>query len=1234
MLTLNSNNPFNHLNARTHPVPPPQRDLAPSAARVVRAVEPNDSSPTDSFPSVDPTIQADATLQKNVTRWMALDELVGNIIPPNASIEPALKQYTEAINDPKVQDWFNALGFKPGTVRVFNDSVTGTVVQDGKDVIKRFSLTDGSGWWAVGAKVRAAQALLSPSNLGVPIVDLTSQAPLPAHIILDFYGLQVPLNGREARRMGEDLKKKGWPAITAQQRSQWREQYIQASQVSADKDVRTRLYKHIHEQLEQNPAGASLGWKNQAINVDPGSALDQCSVQPRIAFLELLRSPTFQAFLDKIGSSAADDDFRIHGRELQCRDAAGQWTSLQAQFDDEVGNSLTPENLNMRTVLNQLFDSCKLTGNALYASRSYDVRQALDFYSGTTPRTTPEIYAALGWLNSSMAPAPLAGDYAALKPYGEVPGALSRLDLATLAQSSAGINGLLAGAATAPDNWNLLSDDPDQKLANFFDSPAIVAKAQAWAQTLKLAEVAGGATLPRATRHQLVATAIKLSLGVDLPGNPGEVAGYEIYQPGNSARSIQDVRGDIEAHLVSKGVNAASAPLVAHLFLAQSAPEMLVKADRRVPAGAPKVLRQRPEDIRIGSAAWIELRLGCAMADAFAGAGGSRMLNSSEIMALTRLQAQDAEQDKLIRSLRMRLLLDWAIMEGVIPKASDGKYPPQVCKLATDAYAQQQTEIRQGFAKLMEEPPTLTSLLIKELVLLFPEMTEDEIRNFKLQRVSHYSQHHLPREVPLTEVLLAQQDKLGVLGSINRFFRDVSTGQPQFTFRHPRVSNEVFAERIRTLPDISSLVAPAIDRYVEDERAAYAVTLKLMISQLPQADRNALENGKVEFFQLRKETGDTIETDSLSDSNVRKHTGTHGTLMRFETPGVEPGYAYYEVFPGSMTMIKRTDLPKTLTLGGTTATEGSPRSTLSVKHNRYRRGKPENFDFEAYVNGTEPRTGVMSSVIIERAAPSLASKAVLGEEDSGELTPRVFKSKKVADIVERLLSISFDERREKLTAHANRMTEYQASRAWPFGAQDTLSPSNLRMVLSFIPFVGALADLGEGKVAAGLKGLLIDFASFAVTGGLGALNQFFKGFKTVLPFGGRALSYSGFKGTPALLRSLFNPLDGVVDLFKSGPRAVGGFTMVANAQSKVIRGATAFERSRWCLGVYENVSLSHAAPKNANHTFGSCLGETLYAVQIENQWYAIDPQTQKPTGVPLTNFVVAQEADQPEAGEA
>jgi hypothetical protein len=1234
MLTLNSNNPFSHLNPWFQPVPPSLSGFAPPAARVKRAVEPIDSRPTDNFPSVDLATKADAILQKNVTRWMALDEVVGNIIPPNASIEPALKQYIEALNDPKVQDWFIALGFKPGSVRVFNDSVTGTVVEDGKDVIKRFSLTDGSGWWAVGAKVRAAQALLSPSNLGVPIVDLMSQAPLPAHIILDFYGLQVPLNERALRKMGGDLKKKGWPPISAQQRSQWREKYIQASQVSADKDVRTRLYKHIHEQLEQNPSDASRGWQNQAIDVDHGSALDQCCVKPRKEFLDVLRSPTFQAFLEKIGTSATEDDFRIHGRELQCRDAAGQWTSLQAQFDDEVANNSTPESLSMKAALNQLFDSCKLTGNALYASRSFDVRQALDFYSGTTPRTTPEINAALGWLNSSMAPAPLAGDYAALKPYGEAPGALSTSDLATLAQSSEGINDLLAGAATAPDNWNLLSEDPDEKLANFFDSPAIVAKAQEWAQTLKLAEVAGGATLPRATRHQLVATAIKLSLGADLPGNPGEVAGYEIYQPGNSGRSIQDVRGDIEAHLVSKGVNAASAPLVAHLFLAQSAPEMLVKADKSIPPDAPKVLRQRPEDIKIGSAAWMELRLGCAMADSFAGVGASRMMNSSEIMALTRLQPQDAEQNNLIRSLRMRPLLDWAIMEGVIPKASDGKYSPQVSKVAADAYALQQTEIRQAFANLMEEPPTLTSLLIKELVRLFPEMTEDEIRNFKLRRVYNPLQHHLPQEVPLTEVLLAQQDKLGVLGTINRFFRDINSGQPQFSFYHPQVSSEVFAERIKALPDISTLVAPAIDRYVADERAAYAVTLKLMISQLPPADRKALENGKVEFFQLRKETGDTIEFDSLPDSNVRKSTGTHGTLMRYETPGVEPGYAYYEVFPSLMTMIKRTDLPRTLKLGGTTETEASPVSTLLVKHKRYSRGKTENFDFEAYANGTEPRAGVTSSVIIGRAAPSLPSKAMLGEKDSSEPVPRVFKSTKIADIVETLLSTSFDDRREKLTAHANRVTEYQARRAWPFGAQDTFSPSNLRMVLSMIPFVGALADLAQGQVAAGVKGLLLDFASFAVTGGLGAVNKFFKGFKTVLPFGGRALSYKGLKGTSALLRSLFNPLDGVVDLFKSAPRVVGAVKVVASSQLKFVRGATAFERSRWCLGVYGSLSPAHEAPKNANHKFGSCLGETLYAVQIDNQWYAIDPRTQKPTGVPLTDFVVAQETGEPEAGKA
>lgn len=1207
----------------------PESGAVRVATRAKRDVQSTDSRPSEPFPSIERATSSDATLQKNVSRWLGLGEVAGNIIPSGASIEPALKLYTEAITDPKVQEWFKAQGFKPDTVRIFNDSVTGTVTRDGKDLIKRFSLTDGSGWWAVGAKVRAAQAILSPRNYGIPITQSNPQAPLPYHVILDFYGVHVPRNDRAARQLGSDLKKNGWPAITKQQRSQWRAQYIQASQASGDKDVRARLHKHLLQQLEQAPPGASLGLEKQVMDVGPGALLDQYSVQPREKLLGLLRSPVFVAFLEKAGSSATEENFRVYGRELQYREPQGQWTSLQAEFDEEVRSQPTAENASMKASLDALFDDSKQTGNALYASRTYDVGQILNFYSGGTPRTPPEIKAALGWLNLGVAPSPLGKDYAELTPYREAPGALSEKDTATLAQLSAGVGDLLADAATAPDNWNTLSDDPDYKLETFFDSPAIVALAQTWAEALNFYEVADGSALPRGMRHQLVATAIKLSLGIEVPGTPGKVAGYDIFQPTNAGRSIQAVREDVHAHLISKGVSAASAPLVAHLLLAQAAPEMLIKGDTSIAADAPNVLAQRPGEIKIGSAAWMELCLGCSIADSLSGVGASRMMNSRELMELTRLQPQDEEQSKLFRTLRMKPLLLWATMEGAVPRALDGKYSIQASTAAVKAYSEKQAEISQAFAKLMAEPPTLTSLLVQQLALLFPEMTEEELRDFKVQRVYKSSQHHLPQSVPLTELVLEQQDDSGLLVTLNNIGNDLRSGQSEFKYSHPRVSEQVFKERIKALPKISTLVAPAIDRYITDVRAAHAVTLKLMISQLPAQDRKALENGKVEFFHLRKETGDVVETDSLPNSAVRENTGSYGTLIRFETPGVEPGYACYEVFPKSMRMIKRTDLPKTLALGGVIETEVSPFSTLSTKKKRYRRGKSEAFDFDAYSSGSEPRPGVKSNVIIERAAPSLASKTVLGEADSSDPAPRSFKSKKVADIVERILSNRFDDRREELTAHANRLTPYQVRRAWPFGATDALSPSNLRLVLNLIPFVGAVTELAEGNVAAGVKGLLIDFASFVVTGGLGAASKFYKGFKVILPFGGRAFSLKGLQGGPALFRGLFNPLDGVVDVFKSGAWALGSAKVVTKAKLKFVRGATVVERSRWGLGIYETVD--NATPENAGHRLGRSKDVQLYATQKDNQWYAIDPVSQKPTGTPLTDFVLEHESAEPEA---
>ncbi|MFQ6589834.1 MULTISPECIES: hypothetical protein [Pseudomonas] len=1174
------------------------------------------------FPSEENAPKGDATLQTKVGRWLSSGVAPEPLIPRNASIGPFISQYQQALSEPPVQDWFRAKGLKISTVRVFSDSVVGVVSRDGKDIFVRFTTTDGSGWWEASGKLRKVQKILSPSDLGIP-ANMPSE-PIPRDIILDFYGVQPAKNEQAAPALGAQLKRNGWPPISVEKRQQWRDAFTRTVTANSDATARSGLAEQLRQRLRGLKEGEAPRLDEQAYVAPPGSSLERNSQLPRQAFVELLASPAFRDFLEKIGLDSVGDRFRISQGELQQCDAKGTWRSLQAYFDDEVGKNPDPGVQAMKRRLQALVEQSQKTGNALYSTDTWDMRQALDFFGLSSPTTLEQGRDVQAWLDTRWPEPPLTADYAALTPYTWTPGALTAADCEVLKTGAASVAGLFDSFLATPDPWQALSADPDRRLTAFFDSPAAVTQAEALAKELKLFDVADGQPLPRAQRHALLATALKLNLQGSLPGKPGEVAGYAIYQPANFGRTQKEVRADIERHLREKGASAESAPFLAHMFLAQAAPEMLLKPDPQLPASIPQVLKQNPDDVRMGSPAWLAMRLGCGIAEALAGPGSSRAMNATQVNALARLQPQNPEQEALIKGVGTLPLLEWAVMAGVFPKPLDGKYTAQNYQAAAQAFTEQQNSLRDAFQTLTAEPPSMTRLLVEQLTLLFPEMSEDEIRGFTLRRVADPRQHGQPHEVLLTEFLLAEQDSPGALVAFNTWLNEYRAGKAKYKFEHPRISQADFDERIKKLPKIAPLVAPAIERYVADCRAAQATVLKLMFAQLPLEDRKALEVGQIEFFSLREATGEAIEDDEGADSKVAEHKGTHGTLIRYETGAVEPRFGYFEVFPGAMRIVKRDDLSYTLPLGGQVEVGQKPHGPFAYVRREFRHTKPASFDFAAYKTGSEPKAGVQSSVIIEKAATDLPATLMPGHPKHAQLpVPTTFSSEKTGRIVEGVLSNSFTMPREPLLRYANQPTDYQRRRAFPFGSEDVFGPENLRMVLGLLPFVGAFADVAEGKTAQGVRGILIDFASFAVTGGLAGVKSFYRGLKVVLPFNGRAFSMQGFAGVSPFFRSVLNPLDGAIGVLKTGQKVAAFGKNFMRGELRALGAdiylpATVFEKCRWGAGVYSSVNAESGQP--AGSRAGTCAGRPLYAVQKNNLWYAINPHTFKPEGAPLQGF--------------
>lgn len=1081
--------------------------------------------PRTAFPADERAKVADSSLQATLAHWLVTGKLNANPVPPDASIKPFTDAFGDAVREPHVQAWFVSKGLDLSTVRIFNDGVDGEVTVNGEKVRQRFTTTDGSGWWEVGAKVTEAVNTLCADYGGVLLPDEKTGDFRDVRVILGFYGVKAP-SPAGAAQLGTTLKENGWPPIADDKRTHWREQFAQLLQKNSDRDARPKLAAQLQALIEGKQDSDPLNLSDERMVIDPESTLAKTSQGP-----------------------------------------------------------------------------------------VYDVSQYLAFSKLGTPTTVGQVKSVIGWLKTTLPPSPIGGDYAGLTPYTWSPGALSPTDLATLRAQAAEPGSVYSvlRSYTFPAE---MPDDHHLKLQQFFDSPQAISKAQALAQRLNLAEVAEGKTLSRAARHQLLATAIKTAITSDVPGKPGVVAGHQIYRASNLGRTLDEERRDIETHLIGKGADATTVPLIAHLFLAQAAPEFLLKSDPHLPAQAPAALKLSPGQVSIGSTAWLNLRLACALSEKLGGPGSSRSLNITQAHALSRLNPVVDEQEQLIKNLGAQPLLDWAVMSGVIPKRADGNYSAENYRAATQAFVEKEVAIGKAFETLTSEPPTQTNLLIEQLALLFPEMTKEEIRSFRLRPIGGVTTPPTGMSGPLlTDVILYKQAPADFLSVVLTPINNMLNNLQDYKFVHPKVSQRTYSERIAKLPEIASLVEPAVDKYLADARSAHATVIKQMIASAPLDVRRILEVADIQVFSLREATGQNLLDDQYDPASVAEKVGRQGVLIRYDTRTTNPSGGYFEFFPGSMKIIRRDDLRQSLKHFGGEVKERQ----LQLKRESYRDGLPESFDFQAYKSGSEPRPNIQSNVIVEKAGAALPGLGLQNwPAPAADYVPNSWASSKTTAITNAILDVTFDQKRAQLIDYANEPTTYHKIRNYPFSSSPVFSSLSLRTVLSLIPFVGAIADIAEGKVGAGIQGLLIDFGSFAATGGVAGAKAFFKGLKVVVPYGSRAFAVKGFKGAPTLVRSVFNPLDSSVDVMRTARRALAGEFVTAG--EGLYMSATAFERCRWGVGVYDTLSGMPAASAYPGSRLGVSQQCSLYAVQQGAAWYAIDPLTHKPTGTPLADF--------------
>lgn len=976
-------------------------------------------------------------------------------------------------------------------------------------------------------------------------------------------------------------------------------------------DVAGKGVVYMSAQSELFSRNALLRW----YGITPPTQLDELD-QVREALMESDWSGLSSELKNRLRSASLASIKAINLMDERAHLASGLRDFVRDKSDDEA-ISLA----NVRTPISPT------AAPAVNAAVTAPIAEVLISQGLSEPKTGKEVRNVIRWLLTQMPPAPALGDYAQLISQPWAPGLLSQTDKRLVPQliEDDGISqGSTASLLRALDFVGVLDDNTpealraqaDHFLEQILGHRTALHWGEAAARSLSFQGASGAFALSAREAKQMALAAVLLQIDPDAGKRRGLIAGYDVYRAANSGMTMAEVRAQVEAHLSAHPLlDAQTVPLIAHLFLASNAPEFLV--------------RDIAPTLRVGSTAWADLRLGVAFAERQGGAGCSRAMNYDEILALSRLDASTPEEAALLDNYGVDTLLDWGVMQGVYPRPQEERYTPQLHQQAAEAFQAQRDQLLQALEVFRVPLPTRRELATLHLKAVFPELSLEQLKALKVHIADRDELRNMalsePRARSLIETYMTGElvkDRWMLLApgeqapqpapakTPSQFNRGLSPADRAVVDRNVQALNL----KIANLPDVQAQVPGKVDAYLADLKQGLNTATRKLIAELPLADRQALEYGSIELFTLREQT-DAVLIMEETPEQVEEGRGRKGTLIRCAHNGK---VSYFEVFAPKMLIVKREDLPDQLALGGTledfVKTYGAWAPTDVQKQN----GAVEPFDFNAYTSDAMPRPGVSSPrIIIEKLADTLPATAPPAGHDSLPV-PNSFSSARTEAIVQGIMEGNFIHHRDSVLKIAQGEL--------PLEQQRQLSRANDRMLLSMIPFVGAIMELAKGNIVEGTRALVIDTVGALLSGAGSTIRPLVQSTKVVAPFGAKAFRVLE-KGVTAV-SAFLNPLDGGADLLGNTAKGVFVLPNLLKSAPKitVLTNMFAIEgKLRAFLGVHlglrqlQQLETTEQKPAHNGHNHAV----PVHALQVNGQWYATNPQNGAPMGTPLDGFTLS-----------
>lgn len=406
------------------------------------------------------------------------------------------------------------------------------------------------------------------------------------------------------------------------------------------------------------------------------------------------------------------------------------------------------------------------------------------------------------------------------------------------------------------------SDDPAKALEAIVSSP----RAQAFGLALQNG-LNGIATQTSVNDYTLAAINVLLDPESVTAPHRNKVAGFDLAQRAHWGQPLSVVKDGLTQHLIDSGKTTPEmAKAGAHLLLARKAPALLVK--------------DIPANVTYGSVAWVNLSIAVATIEAQTPGKVSSMTFAQVMLAAENAGLQDAS---VTAQAQQAALLDWGVVHNVISVRTGDDYTLDDIEKIRTEFNRQLTLRVEGAEEVGAELPNREKIARAVIKEAFGDTVPLEAKVLKVKNSNQTLMQPLydPNRAPAGMFSLLDI----VMSGLHAY---------EWETEDPRVREAINGKSLTF--EVNKTFNTQLTQAIDLRKKGVDKLIKSLVADLPLADRQNFEYGKLEFYQDK-----TYQIPTTLTKNKLIHTSK--TLWVKVTGGTDDKVYEIDLSKGAITVV-------------------------------------------------------------------------------------------------------------------------------------------------------------------------------------------------------------------------------------------------------------------------------------------------------------------------------------------